>query len=131
MTRYLISFDDGAMDFIPEEEGPAVTEASHAVIRDAQDAGVWVFAGGGVSPRRGEREGGGPQWDGHRRRGEQGVHRRSHDHRRALTRGGAAVGRQARRRLPLCTRGPRVRARPGRRQLIEGASPAPVFGHDA
>jgi hypothetical protein len=46
MTRYLISFDDGAMDFIPEEEGPAVAEAAHAVIRDAQDAGVWVFAGG-------------------------------------------------------------------------------------
>jgi hypothetical protein len=46
MTRYLISFDDGAMDFIPEEEGPAVSEAAHAVIREAQDAGVWVFAGG-------------------------------------------------------------------------------------
>jgi hypothetical protein len=46
MPRYLISFDDGAMDFIPEEEGPAVSEAAHAVIRDAQDAGVWVFAGG-------------------------------------------------------------------------------------
>lgn len=46
MARYLISFDDGAMDFIPEEEGPAVSEAAHAVIRDAQDAGVWVFAGG-------------------------------------------------------------------------------------
>ena len=45
MPRYLISFDDGAMDFIPEEEMPAVTEASHAVIREAQDAGVWVFAG--------------------------------------------------------------------------------------
>ena len=26
MARYLISFDDGAMDFIPEEEGPAVSE---------------------------------------------------------------------------------------------------------
>ena len=46
MARYLISFDDGAMDFIPEEEGPAVADAAHAVIRDAQDAGVWVFAGG-------------------------------------------------------------------------------------
>jgi hypothetical protein len=46
MTRYLISFDDGAMDFIPEEEGPAVRDASLAVIREAQDAGVWVFAGG-------------------------------------------------------------------------------------
>ena len=46
MPRYLISFDDGAMDFIPEEEGPDVADAAHAVIRDAQDAGVWVFAGG-------------------------------------------------------------------------------------
>ncbi len=46
MPRYLISFDDGAMDHIPDEEGPAVGDAAHAVIRDAQDAGVWVFAGG-------------------------------------------------------------------------------------
>ena len=46
MARYLISFDDGAMDFIPEEEMPAVGDAAHAVIRAAQDAGVWVFAGG-------------------------------------------------------------------------------------
>jgi hypothetical protein len=46
MARYLISFDDGAMDHIPEEEGPAVADAAHAVIRDAQEAGVWVFAGG-------------------------------------------------------------------------------------
>jgi len=46
MARYLISFDDGAMDFIPAEEMAAVSEAAHAVIRDAQDAGVWVFAGG-------------------------------------------------------------------------------------
>lgn len=46
MARFLISFDDGAMDFIPEEEGPAVAEAAHAVIREAQDAGVRVFAGG-------------------------------------------------------------------------------------
>ena len=46
MARYLISFDDGAMDFIPEEEMADVADAAHAVIRDAQDAGVWVFAGG-------------------------------------------------------------------------------------
>ena len=46
MPRYLISFDDGAMDHIPDEEGPAVGDAAHAVIREAQDAGVWVFAGG-------------------------------------------------------------------------------------
>ncbi|WP_327239064.1 YciI family protein [Streptomyces sp. NBC_01318] len=45
MTRYLISFDDGAMTF-PEEELPEVAEASHAVVRKAQDAGVWVFGGG-------------------------------------------------------------------------------------
>jgi hypothetical protein len=46
MARYLISFDDGAMDDIPEEDWPAVGEAAHAVIRDAQDAGVLVFTGG-------------------------------------------------------------------------------------
>jgi len=46
MARYLISFDDGAMDFVPEEEMPAVGKAAHAVIRDAQAVGVWVFAGG-------------------------------------------------------------------------------------
>jgi hypothetical protein len=46
MARYLISFDDGAMDFIPEEEMPDVADAAHAVVREAQDAGVWVFAGG-------------------------------------------------------------------------------------
>ncbi len=46
MARYLISFDDGAMDYIPDEEGPAVGDAAHAVIREAQEAGVWVFAGG-------------------------------------------------------------------------------------
>ena len=45
MPRYLISFDDGAMTF-PEEELPDVAEAAHAVTREAQDAGVWVFAGG-------------------------------------------------------------------------------------
>ena len=49
MARYLISFDDGAMDFIPEEEMPDVVEASLAVVQEAMDAGVWVF-GGGVYP---------------------------------------------------------------------------------
>jgi hypothetical protein len=46
MPRYLISFDDGAMDHISDEERPAVGDAAHAVIREAQTAGVWVFAGG-------------------------------------------------------------------------------------
>ena len=45
MTRYLISFDEGAMTF-PEEELPAVADAAHAVVQDAMDAGVWVFGGG-------------------------------------------------------------------------------------
>lgn len=46
MPRYLISFDRGAMDHIPDEEGPAVSEAAHAVVQAAMDAGVFVFAGG-------------------------------------------------------------------------------------
>ena len=45
MTRYLISFDDGAMTF-PEEELPDVTDAAHSVMHEAKDAGVWVFGGG-------------------------------------------------------------------------------------
>ena len=45
MTRYLISFDDGAMTF-PEEDLPDVAEAAHAVAQEAMDAGVWVFGGG-------------------------------------------------------------------------------------
>jgi hypothetical protein len=46
MTRYLISFDEHAMDYIPEEEIPAVAETAHAVIQEAKDAGVYVFTGG-------------------------------------------------------------------------------------
>ncbi len=46
MTRYLISFANDAMDHIPDEEGPDVADAAHAVAREAQDAGVWVFGGG-------------------------------------------------------------------------------------
>jgi hypothetical protein len=46
MTRYLISFPSGAMDHIPDEDGPAVGEAAHAVVQEAKDAGVYLFAGG-------------------------------------------------------------------------------------
>lgn len=46
MTRYLISFPSGAMDDISEEEMPAVGEATHAVVREAKDAGVLLHAGG-------------------------------------------------------------------------------------
>lgn len=45
MTKYLISFPAPAMN-IPEEEMAAVVEASHAVIREAKKAGVYVFGGG-------------------------------------------------------------------------------------
>ena len=45
MTKYLISFPSAVMD-VPEEELPAVSEASHAVVLEAKDAGVWVFGGG-------------------------------------------------------------------------------------
>jgi hypothetical protein len=46
MTRYLISFPSDAMDHIPDEEGPDVADAAHAVVQEAQDAGVFVFTGG-------------------------------------------------------------------------------------
>ncbi len=45
MTKYLISLDDSAMSF-PEEELPDVDSAAHAVVQEAQDAGVWMFGGG-------------------------------------------------------------------------------------
>jgi hypothetical protein len=50
MPRYLISFDDGAMDALQDELSD-VGEAAHAVVRAAQDAGVWIF-GGGVQRQR-------------------------------------------------------------------------------
>jgi hypothetical protein len=42
----LISFPSSAMSHIPQGEMPAVSDASHAVIRDAKAAGVYVFGGG-------------------------------------------------------------------------------------
>ncbi|MEU5411992.1 YciI family protein [Streptomyces clavifer] len=50
MPRYLISFDDGSM-IIPDQELPQVDAAAHEVVREAQDAGVWVFGGGVASQR--------------------------------------------------------------------------------
>ena len=46
MPRYLISFDDGSMDHIPDEDWPSVGEAAHTVVREAKAAGVWIFGGG-------------------------------------------------------------------------------------
>ena len=45
MPRYLISFDNGWMDF-PEEDLPDVSKAAREVVQEARDAGVYVFAGG-------------------------------------------------------------------------------------
>lgn len=45
MTHYLISFPGNAMD-VPAEEFHTVVEESHAVIREAKEAGVYVFGGG-------------------------------------------------------------------------------------
>ncbi|MEO6799224.1 MAG: transcription initiation protein [Rhodanobacter sp.] len=53
MTKYLVSFPARAMD-IPVEDMVAVSEAAHAVIREAKEAGVYVFGGGineDVAPR--------------------------------------------------------------------------------
>lgn len=51
MPRFLISFDDGAMDHIPAGEMAAVGEAAHALVREAKAAGVWIF-GGGIERQR-------------------------------------------------------------------------------
>jgi len=45
VPRYLISFDDGWMDF-PESDLPAVGKAAHDVMFEAQAAGVWITGGG-------------------------------------------------------------------------------------
>jgi len=45
MTKYLISFPSEAMNLRPEDF-QTVSEASHAVVQEAKDAGVWVFGGG-------------------------------------------------------------------------------------
>ena len=50
MTRYMVLFDDGDMDF-PREDLPDVAKAAHEVVQEAQDAGVWVFGGGLESQR--------------------------------------------------------------------------------
>ena len=46
MTRYLISFDDGAMKDIREEDLPEVGKAAHQVVDQAKAAGVWITGGG-------------------------------------------------------------------------------------
>jgi hypothetical protein len=120
MPRYLISFDAHAMDHIPDDDMPAVAKASHEVVEEALNAGVWVFGGGLENQKASVVATDGTVTDG--RYGNRRVLCR----RRALTRGGAGVGCQDRRRLPLCSRGPRVHARPSRRQLEPSAGRAGV-----
>ncbi len=45
MTKYLISFPSSAMD-VDADELQAAGRDAHAVLREAKDAGVWVFGGG-------------------------------------------------------------------------------------
>lgn len=45
MAKYLISFPSAAMK-VPDGEMEAVGRDAHAVIREAKEAGVYVFAGG-------------------------------------------------------------------------------------
>ena len=46
MPRYLISFDDGSMDHISDQDLPSVGEAARKVLREAKAAGAWIFGGG-------------------------------------------------------------------------------------
>ncbi len=53
MNHYLVSFPSSAMAHLTAEELLAAADASHAVIREAKAAGVYVFGGGidvGVAP---------------------------------------------------------------------------------
>jgi hypothetical protein len=45
MTRYLISFPDGAMDF-PEDVWPEVGKATRELVQEAVNAGVWISGAG-------------------------------------------------------------------------------------
>src|SRR4051794_23177770 len=113
MPRYLISFDAHAMDNIPDEDIPAVARAAHEVVEEDMYAGVWVSPATGTPESEHRGHGG----DGHRRP-VPGGHRRVLCRGRALARGGARVGCQDGRRLPLRARSPRIHARPGRGELI-------------
>ncbi len=44
MTEYLISFPSGEMN-IPDGGLEEVSQTAHAVVREAKEAGVWVFGG--------------------------------------------------------------------------------------
>ena len=45
MPRFIISFNDGDMQ-VADNEWQQVADDSHAVVREAKAAGVWIFGGG-------------------------------------------------------------------------------------
>jgi len=45
MARFMISFNDGDME-VAAGEWQQVADDSHAVVREAKAAGVWIFGGG-------------------------------------------------------------------------------------
>ena len=45
MPRFIISFNDGDMR-VADGEWQQVADDSHAVVREAKAAGVWIFGGG-------------------------------------------------------------------------------------
>src|SRR5690606_6465308 len=45
MTKYLISFPSSAMSDLSDDELALAESESHAVVREAKAAGVWVFGG--------------------------------------------------------------------------------------
>jgi len=51
MPRYLVSFDDGAMDHLPEEELSKASIESHAVVADLKQQGSWIWGGGMLRQR--------------------------------------------------------------------------------
>jgi hypothetical protein len=110
MPRYLISFDAHAMDHIPAEDMPSVANAVHPVVREAVNAGVWVFGGGLEIQKASIVATDGTVTDGPYPEAIGGLFV-------VDVRGGAGVGCQDRRRLPLCSRCPGVHARTNRRQL--------------
>jgi hypothetical protein len=117
MTKYLISFPGSAMD-ISDEEMAAVGEAAHAVIREAKDAGVYVFGGGineDVAPLMVAADG--------------TVTNETYPQTKEFDGGRRPMGREDRQSLLLLAGTPRVRVRP--RELTVVRTALLLFGYAA
>jgi hypothetical protein len=98
MAKYLISFPSSAM-VVPDGEWQAVADAAHEVIRQAKDAGVYVFGGGideDVAAVVVDGDG------GQVRRAGADARWRIHHPGIAHARGRGRVGGADRRRVPMC-----------------------------